>query len=345
MDTDYSYDMDNYVNPDVSHGAVSPLEQPLSGHMFTDFKPHREDKCMGGAKASIETICQQDQKICQLGQGLVNRQAYINAKVRVENTGKHFTERVFVDPGNLLHNGLAISYEFFKRSGLRLVERQDTYCHTAKKAKSGALFQLGYSSPLSLKLPGISKILLVERPVILKNLCDSLNLGMGCLQKLEADMSFRKTGTRLICRKDEVNLIAGLRGTVDASHDTGIAVGSCVTEHSTNSNGLEPNPTAMKTFNGVGAPPGQTKTNKNNRLNDGGWTNGLEGNPTAIKGPVDSVDSEPTAATNPISSTGIKNSEKVPLKLLYKEKLQPGTLSFCRVSGSVSYTHLRAHET
>ena len=127
MDTDYSYDMDNYVNPDVPHGAVSPLEQPLSGHMFTDFKTQREDKCMGGAKASIETICQQDQKICQLGQGLVNRQAYINAKVRVENTGKHFTERVFVDPGNLLHNGLAISYEFFKRSGLRLVERQDTY--------------------------------------------------------------------------------------------------------------------------------------------------------------------------------------------------------------------------
>ena len=109
MDTDYSYDMDHYVNPDISHGAVSPLEQPLSGHMFADVKTQREDGCMGGAKArietrcqQIETICQQDEKICQLGQGLVNRQAYINAKVRVENTGKHFTERVFVDPGNLL---------------------------------------------------------------------------------------------------------------------------------------------------------------------------------------------------------------------------------------------------
>ena len=273
MDTDYRYDM----------------EHPASGHMSANFKTQREAKCMGGAKASIETrcqqdetICQSDQKICQLGQG---RQAYINAKVHIENTGKNFTERVFVDPGNLLNNGLAISYDFFKRSGLRLVERQDTYCHTAKKAKSGALFQLGYSSPLSLKLPGISKVLLVERPVILKNLCDSLNLGMGCLQKLEADMSFRKTGTRLICRKDEVNLIAGLRGTVDAPHDTGIAVGSCVTEHSTDSNGLEQNPIATKK-------------------------------------PVESVDSEISAATNPISSPStmisrdgsIKNSAKVPLK-------------------------------
>ena len=292
-DTDYDYDTDNYVspdedyvNPDISHGAVSPLDRPLYDRSVDVKTQHAE--CIGGAKARTT----QDEKICQLGQGLANRQAYINAKVHIENTGKHFTERVFVDPGNLLHNGLAISYDFFKRSGLRLVERQDTYCHTAKKAKSGALFQLGYSSPLSLKLPGISKILLVERPVILKNLCDSLNLGMGCLQKLEADMSFRKTGTRLICRKDEVNLIAGLRGTVDAPCDTGIAVGSCVTEHSTNSNGLEPNPTANKE-------------------------------------PVDCVDSEIPAATNPISSPNasishgdsIKNSTKVPLKLMHKEKL------------------------
>ena len=109
--------------------------------MFVDVKTQRVDKCIGGAKARTtqdEKICQPDEKICQLGQGLVNRQAYIHAKVRVENTGKHFTERVFIDPGNLLHNGLAISHEFFKKSGLRLVERQNTYCHTAKKAKSGA---------------------------------------------------------------------------------------------------------------------------------------------------------------------------------------------------------------
>ena len=146
MDTDYRYDRDNYVNPneeyvnpDISHGAVSPLEQPLSGHMFADVKTQCADKYIGGAKARIETRCQQDeticqsnQKICQLGQG---RQAYINAKVHIENTGKNFTERVFVDPGNLLNNGLAISYDFFKRSGLRLVERQDTYCHTAKRRK------------------------------------------------------------------------------------------------------------------------------------------------------------------------------------------------------------------
>ena len=76
--------------------------------MFMDVKTQRAE-CIGGAKARTETICQQDEticqqdeKICQLGQGLVNRQAYIHAKVRVENTGKHFTERVFIDPGNLL---------------------------------------------------------------------------------------------------------------------------------------------------------------------------------------------------------------------------------------------------
>ena len=73
MDTDYSYDMDNYgcslsghmdnyVNPDISYGAVSPPEQPLSGHMFAT---QREDGCMGGAKARIETRCQQDETICQ----------------------------------------------------------------------------------------------------------------------------------------------------------------------------------------------------------------------------------------------------------------------------------------
>ena len=127
MDTDYSYDMDNYgcslsghMFTDVKTQREDKHSCPLSGHMFADVKTQREDRCMGSAKARIETSCQQDERICQLGQGLVNRQAYINAKVRVENTGKHFTERVFIDPGNLLHNGLAISYEFFKRSGLRL---------------------------------------------------------------------------------------------------------------------------------------------------------------------------------------------------------------------------------
>ena len=172
-------------------------------------------------------------------------------------------ERVFIDPGNLLRNGLAISQEFFKKSGLRLVERQNTFCNTAKKAKSGALFQLGIASPLSLRLPGISKVLFVEKPVVLQGLCDSLNLGMGCLQKLEADMQFRKNGTRLVCREDEVNLIAGLGGNggewvksgvdapsgqpkLDQCNNTeamkaeigSLATGKCV------ANGLGPSPTA-----------------------------------------------------------------------------------------------------
>ena len=43
-----------------------------------------------------------------------SRRSYVQGNIRMENTGQIFRSKLFVDPGNLLNQGCAISETFFK---------------------------------------------------------------------------------------------------------------------------------------------------------------------------------------------------------------------------------------
>ena len=91
-----------------------------------------------------------------------------------------------------------------------MVRRINKPCHTAKKGKKSAMVQVGISSALTIKLPGLSKVLYVPEPVVLRGLVDEVNVGSGALQRWGVDLRYRPDGTTLADAfgTDQIPLIA-----------------------------------------------------------------------------------------------------------------------------------------
>ena len=123
--------------------------------------------------------------------------SYINGTVTVDDTGRQVPTKLFLDAGNLLSQGCAISERFFKRSGAHMVRRIQKRCSTAKKGRGSALTMVGVCSPLTIRVRGMTKSLHIPAPVILKDLADDINLGNRCLQIWNVNLTFQDHGTTL----------------------------------------------------------------------------------------------------------------------------------------------------
>ena len=121
--------------------------------------------------------------------------AYVNGTIKWDESGENCPRRIMLDSGNLIPNGVAISDRFLKEAGVSLVKRMRRKCNTAKENE--CMYQIGESTPLSIRLPGFSRVLHVPRPVVLTGLADDVNIGGGALQRWGVDLQFRSTGTTL----------------------------------------------------------------------------------------------------------------------------------------------------
>ena len=130
--------------------------------------------------------------------------------VRSSGGGKVHRVKMMLDCGNLLPDAVAISKSFFLRSGLKLVSKKARRCTTAKAG--GSIKAIGIASPICIRVPGISKTVEIQAPIILEGLTDEVNLGNKALQQWKVNMTFRPDGTYLYTQSggESVALIANL---------------------------------------------------------------------------------------------------------------------------------------
>ena len=90
-----------------------------------------------------------------------------------------------------------------------MIRRLDKISPTAATGSSG-LRQIGVSSPITVRVNGILKILTINRPIIMANLADPINLGNAALQAWGVDLRFRSGGTSLVSKggSESASLIA-----------------------------------------------------------------------------------------------------------------------------------------
>ena len=105
---------------------------------------------------------------------------YLWGDVRSSEGGKIHRVKMMLDCGNLLPDAVAISKSFFLRSGLKLVSKKARRCTTAKTG--GSITSVGIASPLCIRVPGISKTVEIQAPIILDGLSDEVNIGNKALQ-------------------------------------------------------------------------------------------------------------------------------------------------------------------
>ena len=136
--------------------------------------------------------------------------SYLWGDVRSSGGGKVHRVKMMLDCGNLLPDAVAISKSFFLRSGLKLVSKNARRCTTAKTG--GSIKAIGIASPICIQVPGISKTVEIQAPIILEGLTDEVNLGNKALQQWKVNMKFRPDGTYLYTQSggESVALIANL---------------------------------------------------------------------------------------------------------------------------------------
>ena len=129
------------------------------------------------------------------GQDDLSFRAYVNGEIKWDESGKNCPRRIMIDSGNLIPNGVAISDRFLREAGASLVKRMRRKCNTAKESE--CMWQIGEATPISIRLPGFSRVLHVPKPVVLTGLADDVNIGAGALQRWGVDLQFRPNGTTL----------------------------------------------------------------------------------------------------------------------------------------------------
>ena len=138
------------------------------------------------------------------------RRANAQGKVSTLNMQEKHQVKVFIDSGNLVSTGTAISEKCRQRLGIGFSTRKTKNISTASTA--GNLVQTGVSETLVIRIKGL-KHPIVTKAVVLQDMGDDMNIGNATLQDLhkatgkEVKLEFHDTGTSLYCGSNCVNLI------------------------------------------------------------------------------------------------------------------------------------------
>ena len=144
--------------------------------------------------------------------GCTHQRTMVHTVVRRQDGGLAHRTKTFVDNGNTVHQGIAISEDLHNHLGAGFSSRRKLSINTA--SKGGKLHVLGVSAPIDIKFQGM-KTKYSCMPLVIKDLADDINVGTGFLQRNNFELKFSPMGTVLVNgEKESTQLINAVKEAV-----------------------------------------------------------------------------------------------------------------------------------